>query len=1083
MIIENAHIPKKVVFRRITTAGIVEQVSVPSEQLKGIYSEEGIGKKRYGIFRSEGRSPLYVTSGYLPEGIDIQQSLQASPSLIRQPEKLFSEGARVRWSGEDPENAPTPAMAEISRSLCSGFKFNQEDRAANVDGLRPPQIGALHAVLGHWSALEEPATVVMPTGTGKTETMLALLAHGNFKRLLVLVPWVPLRDQTVRKFSTLGLLRKLGIIPADAPNPSIGTILHQLNSAQEVDDLFECCNVVIGIMSTIAGSAEPAVRRIAEIVSHVFIDEAHHVAAPTWSTVKGWLRTRPLVQFTATPYRRDGKRVDGKIVYNYPLLKAQAEDYFRPIRYRPVFEFTQDKADAAIAEAALNILKEDRAADLDHLMMVRAETIKRAKDLHALYIARSGEYNPVIIHSHSTQQERKEALAAIHTRRSRIVVCVDMLGEGFDLPQLKIAAIHEVHKSLAITLQFTGRFTRSARDADIGDAAMVVNAGDVTVDNALRDLYAEDADWNRIIQRLGDQAIGRKGRQSAFQESFQHLDGDIPLQNIFPKMSTVIYRTECAGWTPQKIEDFVDVERLYWGPAISDENKVVLFVTREMEDVDWGDIRELRNTIWDLYLLHWDDEAGLLYINSSNKSGLHDDLARIVCGETVSIIEGETVYRALHGIKRLTLMNLGLSHATGRAIRHEMLNGTDVADALRPGHLGTKRKTNLFGRGYNQDGRCSIGCSTKGRVWSHKAADDLSTWIEWCRDIGGKVVNDSITPEDILKGVIKPVPVTNRPKLVPLAVDWNSRTYLRSEDAVCIKIGEITSPFYEIGMTLLKQEKEGSIPFRIHSDEAFVEYEAVFHGDGVSFKPSGEVEAFVVLSRRTFALSQLFKSEPPQILFEADSYIEDNLFFEITREQQPFDREAIDVWDWSGVDLTKESQRKEKRPDSIQRKVIEWLEQDDTWEFIFDDDSSGEAADVVAVKRNGEFIHVRLIHCKFAADGKPAALLKDLYEVCGQSQKCIRWRESWDSFFPHLRRRERNRVRNNVASRIERGDPRMLVELVNQSKLLRPKFEVFIVQPGLSKARASDGQLHLLSATEIYLADTWSIPLRVIGSA
>ena len=43
------------------------------------------------------------------------------------------------------------------------------------------------------------------------------------------------------------------------------------------------------------------------------------------------------------------------MVFNYPLRKAQEEDYFRPIRYRPVFEFTQEKGDAAIASQAVEV--------------------------------------------------------------------------------------------------------------------------------------------------------------------------------------------------------------------------------------------------------------------------------------------------------------------------------------------------------------------------------------------------------------------------------------------------------------------------------------------------------------------------------------------------------------------------------------------------------------------------------------------------------------------------------------------------------------------------------------------------------
>ena len=43
-----------------------------------------------------------------------------------------------------------------------------------------------------------------------------------------------------------------------------------------------------------------------------------------------------------------------------------------------------------------------------------------------------------------------------------------MLGEGFDLPELKIAALHDVKKSLPVTLQFTGRFTRTKYDDNLG---------------------------------------------------------------------------------------------------------------------------------------------------------------------------------------------------------------------------------------------------------------------------------------------------------------------------------------------------------------------------------------------------------------------------------------------------------------------------------------------------------------------------------------------------------------------------------------------------------------------------------------
>jgi superfamily II DNA or RNA helicase len=69
-----------------------------------------------------------------------------------------------------------------------------------------------------------------------------------------------------------------------------------------------------------------------------------------------------------------------------------------------------------------------------------------------------------------------------------------MFGEGFDLPELKVAALHDVHKSLAVTLQFTGRFTRTK--SGVGDATAIANIANVEVEEVLEALYADDPDWN-----------------------------------------------------------------------------------------------------------------------------------------------------------------------------------------------------------------------------------------------------------------------------------------------------------------------------------------------------------------------------------------------------------------------------------------------------------------------------------------------------------------------------------------------------------------------------------------------------------
>ena len=85
---------------------------------------------------------------------------------------------------------------EIVKTWRNQIVLKPEDPEDGTPGLRSPQIGAVYATLAHWGTSDKPATVVMPTGTGKTETMLALLVAAELGRLLVVVPNDNLRGRS-----------------------------------------------------------------------------------------------------------------------------------------------------------------------------------------------------------------------------------------------------------------------------------------------------------------------------------------------------------------------------------------------------------------------------------------------------------------------------------------------------------------------------------------------------------------------------------------------------------------------------------------------------------------------------------------------------------------------------------------------------------------------------------------------------------------------------------------------------------------------------------------------------------------------
>ncbi|MEQ1934857.1 MAG: DEAD/DEAH box helicase family protein, partial [Fimbriimonadaceae bacterium] len=587
----------------------------------------------------------------------------------------------------------TAICERVTASWREAFTFKEERR--NQDGvtqvgLRPPQIGALHSALAHWSVSDKPATIVMPTGTGKTETMLALVTAVGITRLLVVVPNAALKDQIAGKFLTLGLLKATGVLKESAELPIVAVLNHRPETSEAVDELFLKANVIVTTMQ-VAGQCELAVqKRMAELCTHLFIDEAHHVAARTWQGLKDQFSNRRILQFTATPFRTDGKKVDGKFIYVYPLAKAQAEGYFRPITFEAIQGLDRDDADDEIVRRVGNKLDQDLSGGFDHLVMARANSIERAVGLHRKYEARLRRFSPVLIHSRMSAGDRLSALARLRSRDSRIVVCVDMLGEGFDLPQLKIAALHERHKSVAITLQFTGRFTRDA--SGIGDATVIANVEQSDVNDALRSLYAEDADWNFLLNVLSETRTDRQLKRSEVLEGFREALEGLPMQTLNPKMSTVVYRTQCEEWRPHAIDIAIPNQVISSGPVVNDDRQLAVFVTKDESYVKWSSTKEIVDVQWNLYLVHWDRERNLLFINSSKPKDSHEPLAKALCGDTATRVVGETIYRVLDGINRLVLMNLGLSSPIGRHIRYTMFVGSDITAQLEDAAFRMKRK-------------------------------------------------------------------------------------------------------------------------------------------------------------------------------------------------------------------------------------------------------------------------------------------------------------------------------------------------------------------------------------------------------
>jgi superfamily II DNA or RNA helicase len=987
-------------------------------------------------------------------------------------------------------------IRQVVKSWIGAFSYVQEDLERNITGLRGPQIGAVHAVHAHWSISDAPATIVMPTGTGKTETMLSILVSIACSKLLVVVPTDALRTQLTNKFLTLGVLKMQGcaILHPDAKYPIVCALQHIPRNIAEVDEIFGKAQVIV-TTSSIAGHCDVTVQdRMAHHCPYLFIDEAHHAEAPTWSAFKEKFQARRVLQFTATPFREDGKPLDGKIIFTYPLRKAQQEGYFKPIQFKPVTEFNPKRSDKAIATKAVEQLRLD--ADKGHILMARVESVERAKLVFDIY-NEYPEFNPVQLHTGvKSQQQREKIRQQIITGQARIVVCVDMLGEGFDLPELKIAAFHDIRKTLAVTLQLAGRFTRAR--PDLGDATFIANTADVDVQTELRKLYTRDPDWNVLLPELSDRMIGEQLSLQQFLQGFSGetaFTGEIPLKSVQPATSTVVYRTTCAHWTPENFRDGIPAlnacEQIH--EALNEMEHTLIIVTARRVPLVWTNVEKLYSWEWELYVVIWSPEQNLLFINSSTNSGEYRALAQAVTGNTATIINGQDVFRSFAGIKRLRLQNVGLTEQLGRNVRYTGRMGADVEPMLSETQRRRARKSVLAGTGFEDGEKASVGASRKGRIWSHRRerVDKLATW---CKNIGAKLLDATIDPDEVLRGTLDAKTLSERPAQMPISADWPEEIYTAPETLWFIIIEGQEYHVNELSLDIVSPNVNGTLRLAIASEDARVELDLEFFEDddnlNYRFVVCDQKRVEVRRGGSTENITDFFYNDPPVIWFANGASLEGNQYVELKTVHPPYDPAKIQAWSWAGINIKKESQGERKEQDSIQAKVIQELRTRD-YHMIIDDDGKGEASDIVTIRLVGDEtapsrIDIEFYHCKYSQEATPGQRIEDLYYVCGQAQKSITWISSPEKrteLFTHLLRREARRQEMGASSRYELGDGDLLHTIREMSHLTHMSLKIFIVQPGVSKAAATRAQLELMSVTENYLLETYQISFGVIASA
>lgn len=348
--------------------------------------------------------------------------------------------------------------------------------------LRHYQQQAISDLRGAYRDGARAPLLVMPTGAGKTcvmaEIMRSLAARG--RSALVLVHRRELVAQTSCKLDLAGVdhgIIAAGTQPSSAPMQvaSVQTLVRRLDSIAVPPDL-------------------------------VLVDEAHHATAGSWARVLGHWPGALRLGVTATPVRLDGRGLSAvfdRLVHGPSVADLIYTGHLCPAKiYAP-----PQRADLSALRKRAGDYAIDQAADALDRPTVTGDAIEHYQRLasgkraivfccnvrHAEHVTAQFCGNGIAAATllGSSQPEQRDRLVQqFDGGQVKVLVTVDVVSEGFDVPAASCAILLRPTASLGLYLQQVGRVLRPAEGKQ---AAVVLDH----VGNVHRHGFPDDTrDWS-----------------------------------------------------------------------------------------------------------------------------------------------------------------------------------------------------------------------------------------------------------------------------------------------------------------------------------------------------------------------------------------------------------------------------------------------------------------------------------------------------------------------------------------------------------------------------------------------------------
>lgn len=943
--------------------------------------------------------------------------------------------------------------------------------SASKPGLRNAQIGAIHAIAS-FNALKskDTAIVIMPTGSGKTAVLMMVPYALTKEKVLIVTPSKMVRGQIAEDFQSLRTLCKAQVFPNTIKKPVVYEMEHKYKD--EMIPTFKKSDVIIATPNCALSLSESQWAK--ENIGLVEIDEAHHVPAATWQQILINLKDRCHVLFTATPFRLDKKEISGEIIFDYPLSQAYEDGIFGEIEFIPVDE--SESKDISIAKKAEEVLQNDRNDGYEHYLMVRTDSKKNAALLEKLY-SENTSLRLKKIDSSISHTMVKATLEKLHKGELDGIICVDMLGEGYDFPNLKIAAIHSPHKSLASTLQFIGRFART-NAPNIGTAKFIaVNDEELQIENTA--LYSKDAVWQDMIIGMSE---GRNQQEVDDRKYYKEFSGkdtsvldNVPLQSIKPNCHDKMYRVADFDINGS----FPDVCNVANRVFRNEEDNTIVGIGLDYETPLWMSNGEKINLSYMLYIVHFQKETQLLHIYSpKHTEAIYEELVASFCSSYEQIPKAN-MHRVLGDMEGFEIFNSGLLNMQSEnGESYRISAGSDVSSAIDVDTGRLYAAGHAFCKATDKETQeeSTIGYSSASKVWSSTYLG-LREYIQWFDKIGKKVINQNIkvktnTNFDNLQ---QPLVLEAYPDNIFYS-DYDGKTY-SSTPHVLLSTGEYV-PLTDCKAKVINvADDKKSIIVDISHELFTTKIRCSIQGKYTPIDESISVKS----GKGEITLHGYLSDNP--LIFKTldDATIQGIDHYPGNYEGQIFDNGFIEAIDWKALqtDTSLEFNKKgDTTSRSIQGVLREILLADEKFKYVIYDHGSGEIADFITIYEEENRLLVSLYHVKKMSGSNYNTTVGDIYEVCGQAVKSITW-------FSVKGKLPQKIVQRHKSGRCEllKGDyDQMLSDLRSSDHFVRG--EIVVVQPSVSKTvDMPDKFQEVLAATSTFIKRAGKVnQFRIMGS-